>query len=562
MFERYNINPNVYYAYQVGVDIEYQMINDVGKVNSLKVEDLSLDLPKFNLSVYIEEDEDNYLIFLRYNDALYSHDFIENLVDNIELMVNKLQEDFNKPVDEISLLPSENEEELRQIHNAFESVEIDTNLKVLFEESVSNLSEEIALIDHDQTLTYNQLNNMSNRIAHSLTDLGVSYGDHVVLKLERSAKLILAIYGVIKTGASFTIVSTEQPEEQTEFIMHDTGAKLIIQSNIDELLDNVNEGNLDVDIKSDDLACIVYTSGSTGKPKGVKVTHQGLVNYINPRKDNIAIHAIQNDVSNMLSLTTTTFIAFLREVLATIINGTKVTLTSDEESKNLSKLIRLIRDSKVDGLSLTPSRIQEYMKVTEFKDLLRQFKVIVIGGEKFIPSVYEDIRANSDAKIFNSYGSSENTIATHQKLIDGNEITEGVPIPNNIDLIIDIDGNPLPNNIAGEICTAGVQTSPGYLNRDDLNESEFIFVNDLRFYKTGDLAYKNSNDELVILGRKDKQIKLRGQRIEPGEIESAISKYPGIENVVVAVKQINGQDVLCAYFTAVEDIDAADLKDF
>ena len=562
LFERYNINPNVYYAYQVGVDIEYQMINDVGKVNSLKVEDLSLDLPKFNLSVYIEEDEDNYLIFLRYNDALYSHDFIENLVDNIELMVNKLQEDFNKPVDEISLLPSENEEELRQIHNAFESVEIDTNLKVLFEESVSNLSEEIALIDHDQTLTYNQLNNMSNRIAHSLTDLGVSYGDHVVLKLERSAKLILAIYGVIKTGASFTIVSTEQPEEQTEFIMHDTGAKLIIQSNIDELLDNVNEGNLDVDIKSDDLACIVYTSGSTGKPKGVKVTHQGLVNYINPRKDNIAIHAIQNDVSNMLSLTTTTFIAFLREVLATIINGTKVTLTSDEESKNLSKLIRLIRDSKVDGLSLTPSRIQEYMKVTEFKDLLRQFKVIVIGGEKFIPSVYEDIRANSDAKIFNSYGSSENTIATHQKLIDGNEITEGVPIPNNIDLIIDIDGNPLPNNIAGEICTAGVQTSPGYLNRDDLNESEFIFVNDLRFYKTGDLAYKNSNDELVILGRKDKQIKLRGQRIEPGEIESAISKYPGIENVVVAVKQINGQDVLCAYFTAVEDIDAADLKDY
>ena len=139
-----------------------------------------------------------------------------------------------------------------------------------------------------------------------------------------------------------------------------------------------------------------------------------------------------------------------------------MTLASDEESKNLSKLIRLINESKVDGLSLTPSRIQEYMKVTEFKDLLRQFKIIIIGGEKFIPSVYGDIRANSDAKIFNSYGSSENTIATHQKLIDSDEITEGVPIPNNIDLIIDIDGNPLPNNITGEICTAGVQTTPGY----------------------------------------------------------------------------------------------------
>jgi len=562
LFEKYNINPNIYYAYQVGVDIEYQMINDTGNVNSIKVKELSLDLPKFNLSVYIEEDIDNYLVFLRYNDALYSQDFIKDLTDNIELMVNKLKENFNKPVNEISLLSNEKEIELKEIHGAFENIEINTNLKELFENSVSNMAEEIALIDHDQILSYNQLNRLSNKIAHSLIELNVSSKDHIILKLERSAKLISAIYGVMKTGASFTIVSTEQPKEQTEFIKQDTNAKLIIQSNIDELLDNENDSNLDVNIKPDDLACIVYTSGSTGKPKGVKITHKGLINYIDSKKDNIAIHAIQNDVSNMLSLTTTTFIAFLREVLATIINGTKVTLASDEESKNLSKLIRLIKESKVDGLSLTPSRIQEYMKVTEFKDLLKQFKIIIIGGEKFIPSVYDDIHTNSDAKIFNSYGSSENTIATHQKLIDDGEITEGVPIPNNIDLIIDIDGNPLPNNITGEICTAGVQTSPGYLNRDDLNKSEFLSVNDLRFYKTGDLAYKNSNNELVIVGRKDKQIKLRGQRIEPGEIESAISKYPGIENVAVVVKQINNQDSLCAYFTAAENINTTDLKEY
>ena len=562
LFEKYNINPNIYYAYQIGVDEEDQIINDVGKINSLNVEGLELDLPKFNLSFYIEEDRDNYLIFLRYNDALYSHDFISDLTDNVELMVNKLQENLDRPVEDISLLSDEKEAELSEIHSSFESIEIDTNLKELFEEAVSNFSQKTALVGHGKALSYDQLNGMSNRIAHSLADLGISPGDHIILKLERSAKLISAIYGVLKTGASFTIVSTEQPEEQTEFIKKDTNAKLIIQSNIDELLDNENGTNLNVDIKSDDIACIVYTSGSTGKPKGVKITHKGLINYINPRKDNIAIHAIQNDVSNMLSLTTTTFIAFLREVLATIINGTKVTLASDEETKNLSKLIRLIKESKVDGLSLTPSRIQEYMKVTEFKDLLNQFNVITIGGEKFIPSVYDDISGNSDAKIFNSYGSSENTIATHQKLIDSDEITEGTPIPNNIDLIIDIDGNPLPNNITGEICTAGVQTSPGYLNRDDLNESEFITVNNLRFYKTGDLAYKNSNDELVIIGRKDNQIKLRGQRIEPGEIESAISKYPGIESVVVTVKQINNQENLCAYFTAVDEIDVEDLKEY
>ena len=240
----------------------------------------------------------------------------------------------------------------------------------------------------------------------------------------------------------------------------------------------------------------------------------------------------------------------------------KYTLTTDEESKNLSKIIRLIKESGVDGLSLTPSRIQEYMKVTEFKDLLNQFNIIIIGGEKFIPSVYTDLNSYSDAKIFNSYGSSENTIATHQKLIDSDEITEGTPIPNNIDLIIDIDGNPLPNNIIGEACTAGVQTTPGYLNRDDLNKSEFITINNLRFYKTGDLAYKNSNNELVIRGRKDKQIKLRGLRIEPGEIESAISKYPGIESVAVTVKQINKQDSLCAFYTSNEEIDVEDLKEY
>ena len=562
LFEKYNINPNIFYAYQVGVDVDDQIINDEGKVNSLEVREVSLDLPKFNLSVYIEEDKDNYLIFLRYNDALYSYDFIADLTDNIELMVKKLQNDFNTSVDALSLLPSQKEEELVEIHNSFEHIEINTNLKELFEGAVEKLGDEVALIDHDQTLSYNQLNGYANKIANGLVELGVSKGDHVILKLERSFKLISAIYAVIKTGASFTIVSTEQPKEQTEFIRKDTNAKLIVQSNIDELLANENEGNLNVDIKSDDLACIVYTSGSTGKPKGVKITHKGLINYINPREDNIAIHAIQNDVSNMLSLTTTTFIAFLREVLATIINGTKVTLASDEESKNLSKLIKLINESKVDGLSLTPSRIQEYMKVMEFKDLLAQFNVITIGGEKFIPSVYTDLSGCSGARIFNSYGSSENTIATHQKLIDSEEITEGIPIPNNIDLIIDVDGNPLPNNVMGEICTAGVQTSPGYVNRDDLNESEFITINGLRFYKTGDLAYKNSNDELVIIGRKDNQIKLRGQRIEPGEIESAISKFAGVESVVVTVKQINNQDNLCAYYTGSDEVNVDELRDY
>lgn len=562
LFEKFNVNPNIFYAYQVGVDVDDQIINDEGKVNSLNVREVSLDLPKFNLSVYIEEDKDNYLIFLRYNDALYSSDFIADLTDNIELMVEKLQKDFNASIGSLSLLPSEKEDELSEIHDSFEHIEIDTNLKELFEDAVEKLGDETALIDHGQTLSYNQLNSQANKISNSLIDFGISQGDHVILKLERSSKLISAIYAAIKTGVSFTIVSTEQPEEQTEFIRQDTDAKLIIQSNIDELLANENDRNIDVDIKSDDLACIVYTSGSTGKPKGVKITHKGLINYINPREDNIAIHAIQNDVSNMLSLTTTTFIAFLREVLATIINGTKVTLTSDEESKNLSKLIRLIKESEVDGLSLTPSRIQEYMKVVEFKDLLSQFSVITIGGEKFIPSVYGELSECSGAKIFNSYGSSENTIATHQKLIDSEEITEGTPIPNNIDLIIDIDGNPLPNNITGEICTAGVQTSPGYLNRDDLNESEFITINNLRFYKTGDLAYKNSNDELVIIGRKDNQIKLRGQRIEPGEIESAISKFSGIESVVVTVKQINKQDNLCAYYTASGKIDVEELKEY
>ena len=562
LFERYNINPNIFYAYQVGIDVDDQIINDEGKINSLNIEDVTLDLPKFNLSVYIEEDRDNYLIFLRYNDALYSSEFIVDLTDNIELMVKKLQEDLNTPINTISLLPREKEEELCEIHNSFENIEINTNLKELFESSVEKYGEKVALVDHGQTLSYDQLNSQANRIANALIGLGISHGDHVILKLERSAKLISAIYAVIKTGASFTIVSTEQPEEQTEFIKQDTNAKLVIQSEIDELLANENVNNPDVEIKSDDLACIVYTSGSTGKPKGVKIAHKGLINYINPREDNMAIYAIQNDVSNMLSLTTTTFIAFLREVLATIINGTKVTLTSDEESKNLSKLIRLIKESEVDGLSLTPSRIQEYMKVVEFKDLLGQFNVMTIGGEKFIPSVYNDLIECSDAKIFNSYGSSENTIATHQKLMDSEEITEGTPIPNNIDLIIDIDGNPLPNNITGEICTAGVQTSPGYLNRDDLNESEFITVNNLRFYKTGDLAYKNSNDELVVVGRKDKQIKLRGQRIEPGEIESVISKYPGIESVVVTVKQINNQDNLCAYYTSRDEINVEELKEY
>ena len=563
IFEEYNFVPEIFYAYQVGLFDEKILKNG----NKVKVEPLELDYPKFNICIYVEEDLENINLIIRYNDQLYSNKLMEKLVDSIDLVLNKFMDSLTQNASDISLLTSIEEKEIVEKEN---ELTLDINeplLKDKFEYIASKKAEEIAVYANDDDLTFEELNAKANVFANSLIDKGLKINDKVLLKLNRTSKLMIAFIGALKAGVSFIPVDPKYPQERITHIQDDSGCKMIISDDpltgevdIDNLIKGTNTQNPKLDLKNDDIALLIYTSGSTGLPKGVIIKQDSLTNYIKPTPENSPINAIANDVSRMLSITTASFIAFLREAFASVMNGVPMVLADEETSMNPIKLANLIKEYEIDGMSSTPSRLQQYLTIEDFKRALKDIKVITIGGEKFIETLYPTLVKYTDADIYNSYGPTEVTIASHAKLMQDNIVSEGKPIHNTIDSIVDLDNNPLPDNLVGNIAIGGVGVSAGYWNKPELTEEVFYTKNNIPYYNTGDLGYKRDDGELVVVGRADSQIKLRGLRIETGEIENVILKNSDIELVFVNVQVINDTEYLCAYYVADSQIDTDKLK--
>lgn len=564
IFEEYNFVPEIYYAYQVGLFDEKVLKNG----NKVKVEPLELDYPKFNICIYVEEDLENINLIIRYNDQLYSYELMETLVESIDLVLNKFMDSLTQNASDVSLLTSLEENEIAKKENELTLDIHEPLLKDKFEYIASKKADDIAVYANDTNLTFDELNAKANVFANSLIDKGLKTNDKIILKLNRTSKLMIALIGALKAGVSFIPVDPNYPQERITHIQEDSGCKMIISDDpltgevdIDSLLDGVKTQNPKVDLKNDDIALLIYTSGSTGLPKGVMIKQDSITNYIKPTPENSPINAIANEVSRMLSITTASFIAFLREAFASVMNGVPMVLADEETSMNPIKLAELIKKYEIDGMSATPSRLQQYLTIDDFKRVMKDIKVITIGGEKFIESLYPTLVKYTDADIYNSYGPTEVTIASHAKLMQDNIVSEGKPIHNTIDSIVDIDNNPLPNNIVGNIALGGVGVSAGYWNKPELTEEVFYTKNGIPYYNTGDLGFKRDNGELVVVGRADSQIKLRGLRIETGEIENVILKNSTIDLVFVNVQVINDTEYLCAYYVADSQIDTNKLKE-
>ena len=564
IFEEYNFVPEIYYAYQVGLFDEKILKNG----NKVKVEPLELDYPKFNICIYVEEDLENINLIIRYNDQLYSHELMKTLVESIDLVLKKFMDSLTQNTSDISLLTSFEEEKIAEKENELTLNITEPLLKDKFEYIASKKADDIAVYANDTDLTFNELNTKANIFANSLLDKGFKTNDKIILKLNRTSKLMIALIGSLKAGVSFIPVDPKYPQERITHIQKDSECRMIISDDpltgevdIDTLLNSENTQNPNIDLKNDDIAFLIYTSGSTGLPKGVMIKQDSITNYIKATPENSPINAIANDVSKMLSITTASFIAFLREAFGSVMNGVSMVLADEETSMNPIKLADLIKEYEIDGMSATPSRLQQYLTITDFKRVVKDIKVITIGGEKFIESLYPPLVKYTDADIYNSYGPTETTIASHAKLMQDNIVSEGKPIHNIIDSIVDIDNNPLPEHIVGNIAIGGVGVSAGYWNKPELTNEVFYTHNNVPYYNTGDLGYKREDGELVVVGRADSQIKLRGLRIETGEIENIILKNSDIELVFVNVQVVNDTEYLCAYYVADCEIDTDKLKE-
>lgn len=549
----YGFHPAIAYAYQVGVLSEY-------KVNGKPVQQelLELNVPKFKINIKIEPRG----ILVQYDDAVYSAELAQGLADSIAATVEHIMAQPNGKVRQLSIVSPTQEEQLALIRQTGTG---EAPFKLFYESIIHHAQtqpERMALIASDARFTYHEFDQATNRIANALRQRGVREGDRVALLLPRTSRLILSMFGVQKAGAAYIPCDPEYPADRVKLILEDSGAKLIITPEVaEELLQTEDTTLPQTSLTPDDLAYLIYTSGSTGRPKGVMLRHEGMCNYATALPANVEAYAVANAAESILAVTTISFDASLHEIAISLFNGLTLVLANEEQTKNPLDMAALIHEHHIGYVSATPSQWQTWIYSTEFVEAIRTVPIIRFGGEKLPESLLHQMQQLTPSRILNTYGPTETTVSSNiQELTHADRVTVGRPQLNVKEFVVDSDGNELPVGVVGELYIGGRGVARGYNNLDDMTRERFIDYHGTRIYKSGDYAKWAPDGDVFILGRKDHQIKLRGLRIELGEVENVIARVEGVKNVVIMIRQLSGKEHLCAYFTADRPIDITEMK--
>lgn len=514
-----------------------------------------------SLQIHID-DRDSEEIFRVHYDYL-TEKFTEDEIEKIHRHICNLLFDGianpNKKLHELSILTPEEQQKLLYTFNDT-AVEYpkDKCVHRLFEEQVERTPDKTAIVACDKTLTYREVNEEANRIAHSLIEKGVGVGDIVAVILPRDSHLIPALFGVLKSGAAYMPLDPSYPQDRIDYLISESGSNSVInEENINEYLSKTNTLNPDIKVSPDYLFCALHTSGSTGKPKLSSLRHYNMINFIVGNKP------FWSETDTVVSATIVTFDAFQMESILSIAQGKRLILACENEIYNHHNFEKLFDYSQNNMFFSTPTKIKNYILDCKNSSCFSKIRNYIIGGEIFFEQLYNMIKKVSPtSNIYNIYGPTEATICIMVDKIKSNDITIGKPIANTQIYIVDKYMKICPIGVTGELCIAGDGVGAGYLNRPELTAEKFIDnpFGKGKLYKTGDLAYWREDGNIVYVGRNDFQVKIRGLRIELGEIENAINSVDGVsQSVVVVRKDETGRQLICAFYTG-EEKSAQEIK--
>lgn len=560
--DAFSYQAQVLFAYQGGViDQEDDFV---------QMEPLQEPVTKFPISVQISQEEDSYTVNLSYNAALFPYSFMETLGESIAYTAQNLLEKSQACLSRLSVLTPGQASKIQAFQQNLVAPSPWT-LPELFQGQVEKTPTARAIYTSEITLSYTELNEKANQIAHALLERGVETGDKVAFILPRSYRILATMLGIAKAGCAYIPIDPEYPADRIAHVVEDSQAKYLLCDeiegkpnalDIETLLSHPNKSNPEVAITPQNLCYLIYTSGSTGKPKGVMISHENIVNYVINTPENRHVTALVEQNATMVSVTTVSFDMFLKEAYTTLMNGLCLVLADDQQAKNPDQLAILFGESGGTAFNATPSRLLQYLEFPEIREALAQCKVIMAGGEGYPPVLYEKLREITQATLINTYGPTEISVSSNGKILESKEITIGRPLHNVQELVMDIHGNPLPIGVCGELWIGGTGVGQGYYGNPETTAEKFVVREGIPFYKSGDLARQTPTGEVEILGRNDGQIKLRGLRIELGEIERTLASYPNMGMVTVFVGNIHKQEHLVAYYTAKNPIEPVELREF
>ena len=553
------------------------------------------NVAKFDMNWAGMEREKQLFFSIEYSIKLFNEETIRKFVGYFKQIVSVMLGSPQLEISQIDILsPEERQQVLFDFNQNSETgagFSIHQTLHQLVEEQTVRTPDNTSVILDGEELPYHLLNEKANQLAYVLRERGIRPGSIIALSLEPSLELLVGVLGILKSGAAYLPIDPKLPQEKIRYMIKDYNHSLLLtRSTLKEAFTSTGEiiclddqslysgesSNPSPLITPNDLAYVIYTSGSSGKPKGVMIEHRGVVNYLKWARgcylDDGACHMpLYSSISVDLTVTS---------IYLPLISGNTVYIYQEKEDR--FSISEIVQDNRVKIIKLTPT----HLKLIKGLDLSHSLiKRLVVGGEELMSQLAGEIHNQFDGniEIYNEYGPTETVVGCTIYRYDPVQsqrpsVSIGKPAANTCTYIIDSNQRPQPVGVPGELYIGGVGVARGYLNNPQLTSEKFIPVSGLGYesqelpllYRSGDLVRWLPDGNIEFLGRIDRQVKVRGFRVELGEIESLLSLHEDVRKVAVLAKSTlstdasirNGEIHLYAYLVAEKELSSPQLKTF
>jgi amino acid adenylation domain-containing protein len=513
---------------------------------------------KYDLSIFFEERNDGLAFMMEYDAHLFAKATIVRMAEHFSRIVEAITANVLQETGKIDYLTHTDKQFLAERNNTTIPFPQEGILS-LFERKAILHPSDPCITCNNRTLNYEQVRNAVNALAaYFVFDMQIKEGDIVCLLMERSERVVITMLALWKAGAAYLPIDTAFPESRINYLVNDSGAKLVLRDIPDfTSLPAATGDRLIKEPGNNRLAYVMYTSGSTGEPKGVMTHHDSVINALHHFKRKPGFYA--NEI--LLSVSTYTFDLTVSDYFLSLICGGHLVIATKEEVLQISLLNKLLQQYKPHLLQATPSLLNALVEDgMQPNDHLK----VVSCGEPMSQELCSQLLMRVSA-LWNLYGPTETTIlATGMRVTSPEYITIGEPHANTFIFITDELQQPVAPGIYGDIYIGGKGVAKGYLNRPELTQQKFL--NGIAgyngpVYATGDVGRWQPNGMLEYRGRRDNQVKIRGIRIEPGEVESAINNYVGVQRAAVIVEtDERGEKQLTAY-VVLDDVPNAGINE-
>ena len=537
-----------------------------------KVQEETAAGSKYDFALENFESENGIELRLTYDNALFAESTMSRFQQAYIELLGLIAADPKHSLDHYFLLAPQTAQEVTEEWNATEvSIPEDIGMHRLVELSCRLRPDAVALRDAKQTLSYQDLEHRANQLAHYLKTLGADTDSRIGIQLEPSAEMIIAILAVLKLGAAYVPLDAAYPPERVAYMIQDSDIEVLLsdgplpmknqafrQVSLKDEREQIEsmpvDSRISVAVAPDALAYIIYTSGSTGKPKGVRVSHGGVANYLLWMARTFPL----GPEDRVLNKTSINFDISVWEIFLPLVVGAQLVVASRCDIKDPESLASLIGNQGVTQIQFVPSALRAFVDAGVLSKCTT-LRRIFAGGEALPLRLQQDVFAAFGGELHNLYGPTEASIYSCHWVCRRSEplkaVPIGEPISNTQIYILDAQMRPVPPGVEGELYIGGMGVAQGYHNQPELTSRAFVpdtfATQPGRFlFKTGDRARRWEAGRIEYLGRSDKQVKVRGHRIELGDIEQNLATHPDVGHVHVIVREENSDDIrTVAYLT-------------